>query len=472
LASYYSNATEISFAVPKKSTIKKLRIPSKGEMFRSFALQVSSNGVMEKETEDFLCNCGGEGIVVSESTTLGKLKKNVFEDHDQTPLLILCNPHIKMENNVVLPGQSLKVPCTQAEQKMKLDSTVSSELQDDLAPLDYNEQNFNVTPENAHDRQLMASGPQDGIWGRWDSYSCTHSKNDAYGDNTWIFIGSDPYCESMFTGGDITDGCSAPDWAQRGNPFKHNFVPACTFHDLCYQFSYWKDPVRWPLTVASRVKCDSMLFSQWVTACNIHHCNVWWKHFIGECSLCVATAETWIAILMAANHGQPTQGATYLSNDEKESVRKYSVASLFVESTNSAPGAFMFADVFRQTRGEIRSRMNNKCLDWYQDRVHMHDCHGGSNQQWYRPGFNKYDLRIQADGNRCLDAPGGHGVRVYWHWCHDGPNQKWNYDDKYRLHNVAYPHLCLDIYAWDNNNLAKVVLWPCNDQKNQQWFQP
>ena len=276
-------------------------------MFRSFALQVSSDGVMEKETEDFLCNCGGEGIVVSESTTLGKLKKNVFEDHDQT-LLILCNPHIKMENNVVLPGQSLKVPCTQAEQKMKLDSTVSSAQQDDLAPLDYHEQNFNITPENAHDRQLMASGPQDGIWGRWDSYSCTHSKNDAYGDNTWIFRGSDPYCESMFTGGDITDGCSAPAWAQLINPFRHNFVPACTVHDLCYQFSYWKDPVRWPLTVASRLKCDYMLYAQWSNACNIHHCNEWWKHF--ECQACGSAAGVWLHVLEVS--GAPIQNAPFL----------------------------------------------------------------------------------------------------------------------------------------------------------------
>ena len=118
---------------------------------------------------------------------------------------------------------------------------------------------------------------------------------------------------------------------------------------------------------------------------------------------------------------------------------------------------------------KIRSRMNeNKCLvyDLNNHAVFMWDCHGGSNQQWHLPSSK----RIEADGNRCLDAPGGAYVHVYWHFCHDGNNQKWTYDDMGRLHSVAYPHLCLDLYFFDNNNGAKVLLTQCNNYMNQQWL--
>ena len=121
---------------------------------------------------------------------------------------------------------------------------------------------------------------------------------------------------------------------------------------------------------------------------------------------------------------------------------------------------------------EIRSGWNSKCLEYDGNNhiVFMWDCHGGSNQQWYPISDSKVDMRIQAAGNRCLDAPGGAYYRVYWHWCHDGNNQKWTNDDMGRLHSVAYPHLCLDLYANDNNNGAAVVLYQCNNYMNQQWL--
>ena len=121
--------------------------------------------------------------------------------------------------------------------------------------------------------------------------------------------------------------------------------------------------------------------------------------------------------------------------------------------------------------GQIRSGWNSKCLEYdgNHHRVFMWDCHGGSNQQWYSSSNSKVDMRIQANGNRCLDAYGAY-YHVYWHWCHDGNNQKWTYDDMGRLHNVAYPHHCLDLYAYDNNNGAAVVLIQCNDQINQKWL--
>jgi hypothetical protein len=119
---------------------------------------------------------------------------------------------------------------------------------------------------------------------------------------------------------------------------------------------------------------------------------------------------------------------------------------------------------------EIRSRMNDKCLDYDHDlnnhSVFMWDCHGGSNQQWNWPSSK----RIEADGNRCLDAWAGAYVPVYWHWCHDGNNQKWTYDDMGRLHSVAYPHLCLDCYYCDNNNGAELLLIQCNDAMEQKWL--
>jgi hypothetical protein len=96
----------------------------------------------------------------------------------------------------------------------------------------------------------------------------------------------------------------------------------------------------------------------------------------------------------------------------------------------------------------------------------MWDCNGGSNQEWYWPSSK----RIEADGNLCLDAPGGELWVVWLYSCHDGNNQKWTYDDMGRLHNVAYPHLCLDLYAHENINGAGVVLYQCNDAMNQKWL--
>ena len=121
--------------------------------------------------------------------------------------------------------------------------------------------------------------------------------------------------------------------------------------------------------------------------------------------------------------------------------------------------------------GEISSGWNSKCLDYDgNNQVFMWDCHGGSNQQWYPSSNSKVDMRIQADGNRCLDAPGGAFYRVYLHSCHDGNNQKWTYDDIGRLHSVAYPHLCLDLFNHNNNNGAGLVLYQCNNNMNQKWL--
>jgi hypothetical protein len=449
LRSLYSNATEMSFAVPYPAV---LHIPDKGEMVRATVMQT---GILSMQSgSDILCDCGEE-IMFTEG---------IMKIHQ--PDLVLCNPDIQMENNVVVPGQTLRVPCTAAETKEKLEDELSTfEYQSDLIFLESN------NSQNNNNRQLMASGPQDGNWNRWDAYSCTHSKNDAYGDRTYIFKGSDEKCEQIFQGTTLTDGCSSPVWSA----YTYNFQPACNVHDMCYQLAFWKDPIRYPKTFESRRRCDVQLRTLWHKACEQEHCNVWWKHF-GECQFCYNTATVWMDFLLIAQGRNPTPGGSYLEGEYGNSIRTYSVASLYSESTTSAPRSFVVEDVFRFGRGEIRSRMNSKCLDISGSGgsvVHMWGCHGGWNQQWYRPNRNKFDMRLQADGNRCLDAPGGQGVAVYWHSCHDGNNQKWVYDDQYRLHNVAYPHLCLDIACWNcNNDGAKVHLWPCHGDKNQQWYQP
>lgn len=426
---------------------------------------------MEEANQEFLCGCGGEDIVVSKDTKLGKLQKNLFNNLNAA-LFVVCNPQIQMKKSVVLSGQTLKVPCTEGEMKMKLDSTTpAADYQDILTPTNLHTSDYqlNTTTTEYQGRQLIATGPQGNDWNRWDAYSCTHSMNNDYGANAWIFKGSDPHCEKMFQKGRLYDGCSSPVLSA----YNHNFEPACNSHDFCYQLSWWKAPLSWPQTVLNRRICDAHLKYSWDYACRTRHCDQDWKIVLGECGYCSITADVWYIFLLDAQRGKITPAGWWLTPEEKQSLQQYSGASFFSADVPRSMALIRFADVFRQSRGEIRSIWNNKCLDVDNDRVHIYDCHGGWNQQWYRPGGNSQDMRIQVDGNKCLDALGGQGECVACLPCHDvQSNQRWVYDDKYHLHSVRYPELCLDIYAYNGNNYAKVVMWPCNDQPNQQWYQP
>lgn len=80
---------------------------------------------------------------------------------------------------------------------------------------------------------------------------------------------------------------------------------------------------------------------------------------------------------------------------------------------------------------EIRSNLNNKCLEIYAfgndngSRSGMWDCWGGANQQWY---WNGGEIR-NAMNNKCLE-----------------------------------------VFAFSNDNGAKGVMWDCWGGANQQWY--
>ena len=79
---------------------------------------------------------------------------------------------------------------------------------------------------------------------------------------------------------------------------------------------------------------------------------------------------------------------------------------------------------------EIRSFMNNKCLDvlaFNNDNganAGMWDCWGGSNQHWY---WNGSEIRSSMN-NKCLDVLGlnnDNGAHVGMWDCWGGANQQW-----------------------------------------------
>lgn len=64
---------------------------------------------------------------------------------------------------------------------------------------------------------------------------------------------------------------------------------------------------------------------------------------------------------------------------------------------------------------------DNKCADYHygNNNVYMHDCHGGTNQQWY---FDGEQLKTRYD-SKCLDY-NYNDKNLYMHPCHGGSNQK------------------------------------------------
>merc|ERR1719313_805646 len=116
----------------------------------------------------------------------------------------------------------------------------------------------------------------------------------------------------------------------------------------------------------------------------------------------------------------------------------------------------------------LKTNHNDNCLDmnYNNNNVYMHACHGGSNQQWF---FDGEDLKTRYDTSKCLDYNYNNG-NIYMHACHGGTNQKFYYAQP---KNPAYfsrvksrhGEKCMD-YNTNNNN---IYFHPCHDGANQKF---
>ncbi|GGN12442.1 hypothetical protein FHR83_003593 [Actinoplanes campanulatus] len=143
------------------------------------------------------------------------------------------------------------------------------------------------------------------------------------------------------------------------------------------------------------------------------------------------------------------------------------LVSALAVGTAAAPAAA------RADAVEIRSALNNKCLDvsaWNPDngaQVVMWDCHGGANQQWNMVGKQ---IRSQLN-NKCLDIAAWsriNGAKVIMWDCHGGANQQWHRSGRSIVSGLNKK--CLDIEDWNPANGANVIMWSCHIGASQQWL--
>ncbi|MCE7083465.1 endo-1,4-beta-xylanase [Streptomyces sp. ST2-7A] len=120
-------------------------------------------------------------------------------------------------------------------------------------------------------------------------------------------------------------------------------------------------------------------------------------------------------------------------------------------------------------QGQIRGVGSGRCLDVPNaatadgTRVHLWDCHNGTNQRWTHTAAG--ELRVY--GNKCLDAGGtGNGAIVQIYSCWGGDNQKWRVNSNGSIVGVQ-SGLCLD--AAGSGNGAQLQLYSCWNGDNQRW---
>lgn len=117
----------------------------------------------------------------------------------------------------------------------------------------------------------------------------------------------------------------------------------------------------------------------------------------------------------------------------------------------------------------LKTNYNDKCLDMSSDgNVYMHDCHDGSNQQWY---FEGESLKTRASHDKCLDYDYGGSGNIYMFNCHEGTNQDFYYShppNAAMASRVKSRHgdECLD-YNFNDNNL---YFHTCHDGTNQKFY--
>ena len=119
-----------------------------------------------------------------------------------------------------------------------------------------------------------------------------------------------------------------------------------------------------------------------------------------------------------------------------------------------------------QAVGEIRSNLgDNLCLDSADRRhpdggqVHLWQCHGGDNQQWYF--LMNGDIRLKSDPTKCLEQGG-----FIW-TCHGAAHQKWELVGE-TLRSKA-SGACLDVAHGRTANGTNIGGYSCNGSGAQSW---
>ena len=133
--------------------------------------------------------------------------------------------------------------------------------------------------------------------------------------------------------------------------------------------------------------------------------------------------------------------------------------------------------------GSVRLGLGGMCLDDPQDSsligtaADVRTCNGGTAQQWT---YAKDDsLRING---KCLRSPTTAGWKVLLETCTGRPGQQWQLvypgsvsasanSGGVTLYNPGYA-MCLDDPGSSTTNGTKLVAWPCNGGKNQEWTLP
>jgi len=139
---------------------------------------------------------------------------------------------------------------------------------------------------------------------------------------------------------------------------------------------------------------------------------------------------------------------------------------------NMAPVRF---PMFSPNNQNIRSRLNNMCLDVFANNfnnggsVVMWPCNTQNNQRWVLDARGQ--LRSTANTIKCLDASANsNGATVYIFDCHTGPNQRWFMDGMGRLRPYSDINKCLDIRGGNAAQQTPVQLWDCVDVPQQKWY--
>lgn len=125
----------------------------------------------------------------------------------------------------------------------------------------------------------------------------------------------------------------------------------------------------------------------------------------------------------------------------------------------------------------VVSLMHGKCLDAPSavngTRVHMWDCIPGNlNQRW---GYSPETGALRVHGEKCLDATTARALAaIVVHDCHGGTNQQWDFTtgSQLRLRHHRDPSgawLCTDIGQYSRRNGAQLILYTCHAGENQQW---
>ncbi|MFC8877045.1 RICIN domain-containing protein, partial [Streptomyces ardesiacus] len=128
------------------------------------------------------------------------------------------------------------------------------------------------------------------------------------------------------------------------------------------------------------------------------------------------------------------------------------------------------------TSGAVRGVGSDRCLDVVGagqtdgTSVQLHDCWGGTNQQWTLTDANQ----LTVYGSKCLDVPGHAttaGTRVQIWTCSGGANQQWRVNPDGTVVGVE-SGLCLEAAGAGTANGTAVQLWTCNGGSNQKWTGP